>query len=99
MSVLKHRGKEKIKVGFSITFLNIKKVDKSLNGSTVFLDWKRSSKPGCSGFTKRALVSNTEANWPQEPITFTSTFFKEPRGDKFDKKVLQVVLMEVRYRS
>src|SRR4051812_38736104 len=92
--MLKHRGKEKVKVQFTVTFHSIKKLEKKLNGSTVFIEWKRSSKPGCNGMTKRALVSNGDANWNAETITFSGTFFRD--GDKFDKKLLQISLVEVK---
>lgn len=97
--MLKHRGKEKIKAQFTVTFHGIKKLEKSLNGSTVYIEWKRSSKPGCNGITKRALVSNGDANWPAEPVTFAASFYKEAKSEKLDKKLLQVTLMEVFFFS
>lgn len=95
--MLKHRGKEKIKAQFTVTFHSLKKLDKKLNGSTVYIEWKRSSKPGCNGITKRALVANGDANWPSEPVTFAASFYKERNSDKLDKKLLQLALVEVHY--
>lgn len=59
--MLKHRGKEKIKIQYEITIERVKYLPKELNGSTIFIEWKRGSKIG--GTSKRALVTDQTGNW------------------------------------
>src|SRR5690242_19093987 len=94
--MLKHIGKEKVKVSFEVTIVRAFNLEKSLNGSTVYIQWRRGSK-SASGMTTRALVSKNEAYW-NEPVTFTSTFYKNSH-EKFDKKELTFSLKEVRINN
>ncbi len=93
--MLKHRGKEKIKVHFEIHLRKASNLDKSFHGTTVFIEWKRGSRR-CTGTSKRALVtSKGEATWG-ETILCTGTMFRDPRTDKYDEKQISFDLKEVR---
>lgn len=92
MLKIKHRGKEKIKLGFEIIILKAHHLEKGLNGSTIFIQWRRGSKKK-SGTTKRALVNSSECTW-NEKITFTSTFFRDPRTRQCDTKLISFILKE-----
>lgn len=91
--MLKHRGKEKIKVSFDIVVRKASNLDKSLNGTTVYIEWRRGSKRA-TGMTKRALVTKNEAVW-SEPINCTCTMFHDSRTDKYDEKSISFYLKEV----
>ena len=90
--MFKHRGKEKIKVAFDFVIEKAFNLDPSMNGSTIYITWRRGSNTK-SGMTKRALVSKNEAYW-NEPFTFSSTFFRDSR-DKYDEKSISLELKEV----
>ena len=92
-AAVKHRGKEKIKVEFEVTIIRAKNLDKSLNGSTIFIEWRRGSHKQ-AGTTRRVLVTNGNSGW-DEKITFTSTIFKSSHGDKFDEKPIRFDINEV----
>lgn len=92
MRGVKHRGKEKLKVAFDVVLERATNLDSKLNGSTVFIEWKRGSKR-VAGTTKRALVTNEQAVWA-ETISFTSTIFKDTT-DRFDEKKINFHLLEV----
>lgn len=94
--MFKHRGKEKIKVQFDIMLKKVTQLDKSLNGSTVFVEWKRKGGTQASGMTKRSLVAKNEATW-NESFSVSATIFKDPKSDTFDPKKLYLTLKEVSF--
>lgn len=87
--MLKHRGKEKVKIDFSIQVHRVANLP-DFNGSTVFLAWRRGSKSK-SGTTQCVLVKDGEATFGEE-MHFSSTFFKS--GNGFDDKNLSITLKE-----
>eukprot|EP01118_Nematostelium_gracile_P011476 TRINITY_DN4074_c0_g2_i1.p1 TRINITY_DN4074_c0_g2~~TRINITY_DN4074_c0_g2_i1.p1 ORF type:complete len:434 (-),score=125.67 TRINITY_DN4074_c0_g2_i1:24-1325(-) len=91
-AAIKHRGKEKIKVEFNVTIVRAKNLDKALNGSTIFIEWRRGSNR-ISGTTRRVLVNNSTAGW-DEKVTFTCTIFKNAKSDKFDEKAIKFAINE-----
>ena len=90
---MKHRGKEKIKVEYEVTLVRAKNLDKALNGSTIFIEWRRGSASLC-GTTRRVLVQNQCAGW-DEKISFSCTIFKSTHSDKFDEKAIKFNINEV----
>lgn len=78
--------------------IQVKKVTnlgKELNGSTVFLSWRRGTKK-TSGDTKRVLANKQEAVW-DEKIVFETKLFIDPKTQKIDEKKLTLSLKEVCY--
>lgn len=80
-------------MSFDLTIDKVTNLDKSLNGTTVFVEWRRGSHKN-TGITKRALVTKLEANW-HEAVTISCNLYKDTKKDKFDEKVLTLTLKEV----
>jgi len=89
--MFKHRGKEKVKVIFDITFERAFHLDSGLNGSTVFLAWRRGSKKK-SGMTKKALVKQNEAIW-RDLQSISGNLYRDSNGH-WDEKLFTVELRE-----
>jgi len=89
-------GKDKVKIHFDLQVKKINRLPDRLNGSTLFILWRRGSKKN-SGQTKRALVKDGEATWG-ESISFVCSLFRESDSDRFDAKTIAFALKEVRYR-
>jgi hypothetical protein len=96
MSLFKHRGKEKMKIFFEITFHKVTGLEKKLNGSTIFIHWKRGSRKNL-GNSKRALVSKGEAKWG-DVAPIKAHLYKDPKEtkkEKYDSKLLTLEIKEV----
>eukprot|EP01116_Phalansterium_solitarium_P022034 TRINITY_DN7124_c0_g1_i1.p1 TRINITY_DN7124_c0_g1~~TRINITY_DN7124_c0_g1_i1.p1 ORF type:complete len:828 (+),score=357.02 TRINITY_DN7124_c0_g1_i1:257-2740(+) len=90
-----HRaGKQhKFKVEFQVTFSKASQLDKSVNGSTVSIGWKRGKK--AVGSTKRALVANGSASWADaDTAVFACSCFRGDKAKTFDKKSFKLSLLE-----
>ena len=86
--------KDKVKIHFDLQVKKINRLPERLNGSTLFLLWRRGSKKH-SGQTKRALVKDGEATW-EESISFVCSLFREPDSERFDAKTIAFALKEVK---
>ncbi|EGG19477.1 C2 calcium/lipid-binding region-containing protein [Cavenderia fasciculata] len=92
-----HKGKDKFKVKVEVV---IKKVTnlKELNGSSVFIQWKRGSSSKSSGDTSHLMVKNGESIF-DEKISFESKFFIDPKTQKPDGKKVAFSLKEEKKKS
>lgn len=85
--MFKSRGKDKIKLSFEIVAERAFNLEKSLNGSTIYVAWRRGSKNN-SGITKRVLVNKNEAIW-RETFTVTTKLYRDSR-EQFEEKRLSI---------
>lgn len=95
--------KSTIKVKFEVTLKNIAGLATSTKDAEVFLAWKRGSKKGNKGETKRALLTAGAGDKSgalfNETITLQATMLHYERLKRFDKKPLDVTLKEVLFIS
>src|SRR5690625_3950643 len=86
-------GLDKVRIQFNFTVKKVSRLPERMNGSTVYIMWRRGSKQN-SGMTKRALVKDAEAVW-SETISFVCSLFKDDENDQFENKTISFALKEV----
>lgn len=84
--------KDKVKIKYEITVKKITKLPEKLNGSTIFILWRRGSRKN-QGLTKRALARDCLATW-EEKIVFTCSLTRESEADEFDARGISFSLKE-----
>eukprot|EP01119_Soliformovum_irregulare_P009736 TRINITY_DN233_c1_g1_i3.p1 TRINITY_DN233_c1_g1~~TRINITY_DN233_c1_g1_i3.p1 ORF type:complete len:1129 (-),score=594.88 TRINITY_DN233_c1_g1_i3:46-3432(-) len=86
MNRLKHKGDNKIKVEFTITFINVKGVPKSYNGQEFFIESKRGKKKENHTVSAKGTVKEDQITFEGAKTSITCTLFEDTKKKVFEPK-------------
>jgi len=89
------RKKVKVKIHFEFTVLTVRNLVGKLNGSEVYLEWKKGSAKEHKGKVRAVEVKNDEANFEGQVFSFPTNLMLDEATKNFEPKKIGLILRKV----